>query len=108
MFHSASFRMGSYGVGGAVGVMKASSTIHGSKGSDGIPAWALLKSAYLKGLWPMPPPSDFSKFSKKSHFSKNWSKSVFKPCLGRFGLEIRIQREKPVLFMGSNHYFIIF
>ena len=59
-------------------------------------------------LWPMPPPGDFSKFSKKSHFSKNWSKSVFKPCLGRFGLQIRIQREKPVLFMGSNHYFIIF
>ena len=53
----------------------------------------------------MLPPGDFSKFLKKIDFSKNWSKSVFNPGLGRFGFQIQIQREKLVLFMGSNHYF---
>ena len=33
------------------------------------------------------------------------SKLVFLPGLGRFGLRIRIQRQKPILFMGSKNFF---
>ena len=35
------------------------------------------RAADLRGLQPMPPPSDFSKILQKSDFSKNWSKSIF-------------------------------
>ena len=43
---------------------------------------------------------------RPSHFSKNWSKSGPWLVLGRFGLQIRILREKLYRVMGSDQFFI--